>query len=151
MMTAKVLSTVSKLLSLLESHGMLLPEEDDERQDDASSSTGGLGKSQSLDNRGQVAREILESERKYVQDLEVLQDYKRRLSEESILSRDTIHYIFLNLDEIVDFARRFLVLVEQVSRQPPEQQRFGHIFLTTVRTYSKRQVDLQIPLVQDFG
>ena len=61
--SSQVIHTVSKFLNLLEERGLLLPEEE-EQQSSASTS---------LDTRGKVAKEILDSERKYVQDLEVLQ------------------------------------------------------------------------------
>ena len=54
-----------RLLNLLESRGSLLPPMD-------SGQNTSVG-SQKLDMRGQVVREILETERKHVQDLEILQ------------------------------------------------------------------------------
>jgi cell division control protein 24 len=79
-----------------------------------------------------VVKEILDSERKYVQDLEVLQDYQKKLAEDGILSQDTIHNLFLNLNAIVDFARKFLIGVEANASLPAEQQRFGSLFLAMV-------------------
>jgi hypothetical protein len=55
---------VSKLLNLLEERGLLVPDQEEDKQSLASTS---------LDTRGKVIKEILESERKYVQDIEVLQ------------------------------------------------------------------------------
>lgn len=86
-----------------------------------------------LDPRSRVVKEILDSERKYVQDLEVLQDYQKKLAEDGILSQDTIHNLFLNLNTIVDFARKFLIGVEANASLAPEQQRFGSLFLSMVR------------------
>lgn len=60
------------------------------------------------------------------------QEYSRRLSEDASLSQDTIHGLFLNLNSIVDFARRFLIGVETNACLPPEQQRFGSLFLLMV-------------------
>ena len=60
----QVIHTVSKFLNLLEERGLLLPEKEEDDQSSAFTS---------LDTRGKVAKEILDSERKYVQDLEVLQ------------------------------------------------------------------------------
>lgn len=97
-----------------------------------------------------VVREILESERKYVQDLEVLQvsfelppllnqtqmcnrqDYQRQVQANDIITQDQIHNLFLNLNSLADFQRRFLIGVEANASQPPEQQRFGHLFLQMV-------------------
>ncbi|PLW23104.1 hypothetical protein PCASD_10540 [Puccinia coronata f. sp. avenae] len=73
-----------------------------------------------MDDRARVVKEILESERKYVQDLEVLQ--------REILPSDQIRALFINLDSLVDFQRRFLIGVEANARLPPDEQRFGHLF-----------------------
>lgn len=62
------------------------------------------------------------------------QDYKRQLVQGDFLSQDTIHQIFLNLDALVDFQRRFQIGVEAHASQPPENQRFGHLFLSMVRS-----------------
>lgn len=60
------------------------------------------------------------------------QEYSRKLADEQILSQDTIHNLFLNLNSIVDFARRFLIGIEANACLPPDQQRFGSLFLLMV-------------------
>lgn len=62
----------------------------------------------------------------------VRQTYQRFLQQNAILSQDTIHNLFLNLNSIVDFARRFLIGVEGNASLPPEQQRFGSLFVLMV-------------------
>lgn len=122
----QVVHTVSKFIRLLDERGLLLP---DEEEAPVASTSSGSG----MDPRSRVVKEILDSERKYVQDLEVLQDYQRKLAEDGILSQDTIHNLFLNLNAIVDFARKFLIGVEANASLPAEQQRFGSLFLAMVR------------------
>ncbi|CAG8679152.1 20784_t:CDS:10, partial [Gigaspora margarita] len=42
---------------------------------------------------------------------------------------DTIHLLFANLNQLVDFQRRFLIGVEATSSASPEEQRFGTLFI----------------------
>ncbi|GJN93807.1 hypothetical protein Rhopal_006865-T1 [Rhodotorula paludigena] len=116
----KVVHTVTKLLDLLESQGVLLPPPD---EPDPPPQAG------PSDERSLVVREILDSERKYMQDLEVLQDYQRQLQMNDILTQDQIHSLFINLNKLADFQRRFLIGVEGNASLPAEQQRFGNLFL----------------------
>ncbi|CAG8522326.1 3564_t:CDS:2 [Funneliformis mosseae] len=81
------------------------------------------------DNRARVVHELLETERKYVQDMEVLQKFARELQIQEIVSADTIHLLFANLNHLVDFQRRFLIGVEANASQPPADQRFGNLFI----------------------
>lgn len=81
------------------------------------------------DSRYNVVQEMLQTERKYVQDLEVLHDYQNRLLDAEILNPDTIHLMFLNVSSLVDFQRRVLVGIEHVCSLPVEEQRFGALFL----------------------
>ncbi|CAG8494941.1 12204_t:CDS:2, partial [Gigaspora rosea] len=81
------------------------------------------------DNRARVVHELLETERKYVQDMEALQNYARELLRQDIVSADTIHLLFANLNQLVDFQRRFLIGVEATSSASPEEQRFGNLFI----------------------
>ncbi|GAA97155.1 uncharacterized protein L969DRAFT_91996 [Mixia osmundae IAM 14324] len=119
--TVKVINVVTRLLSQLDQRGVLMPPVEMPEAEKAQ-----LG---ALDNRAKVVNEILESERKYVQDLEALQNYQRQLQQSDVISQDTIHAIFLNLNTLVDFQRRFLIGVEAHASQPPDQQRFGLLFL----------------------
>lgn len=56
--------------------------------------------------------EILKTEKKYVQDLEVLHAYSQEVLQQSILTADTVHIMFSNLTKLVDFQRRFLISLE---------------------------------------
>ncbi|GAA5990443.1 hypothetical protein JCM10908_007375 [Rhodotorula pacifica] len=117
----KVVHTVTKLLDLLESQGALLPPSEDPHT--VAPQPG------PSDERSLVVREILDSERKYMQDLEVLQDYQRQLQTSDVLTQDQIHSLFINLNKLADFQRRFLIGVESNASLPAEQQRFGNLFL----------------------
>lgn len=52
----------------------------------------------------------------------------RELQSQKILSADTIHYLFGNLNTLVDFQRRFLIQLENMAENPPEEQRFCLLF-----------------------
>ncbi|KAI8638045.1 hypothetical protein BD408DRAFT_35382 [Parasitella parasitica] len=78
--------------------------------------------------RDNVVFELLSTERKYVQDLESLQNYMREVSTQDILSQDTMHFLFGNLNALVDFQRRFLVQIEYQAAHPSGEQRFGLLF-----------------------
>ncbi|KAH3664717.1 hypothetical protein OGATHE_003532 [Ogataea polymorpha] len=58
------------------------------------------------DARSRVVREIVESERKYVQDLEILHQFRAELIRAELISSENINLLFPNLPEIVDFQRR---------------------------------------------
>jgi cell division control protein 24 len=44
-------------------------------------------------------------------------------------------YLFANLNELVDFQRKFLIGVEANAVQPPEKQQFGQLFMQMVSLY----------------
>ncbi|KAI9476329.1 MAG: hypothetical protein EXX96DRAFT_596456 [Benjaminiella poitrasii] len=53
----------------------------------------------------------------------------REVSAQEILSQDTMHYLFGNLNALVDFQRRFLIQIEDKAAQPAKDQRFGNLFI----------------------
>ncbi|KAL7748571.1 Guanine nucleotide exchange factor for Cdc42p [Sorochytrium milnesiophthora] len=69
---------------------------------------------QALSNRDKVMLELLETERKYVADLEFLQTYMKYLIDHDVLPPDQIPLIFANLNALVDFQRKFLILLESI-------------------------------------
>lgn len=116
-----VVRTISKLLDVFESRGLLVEAPKSSVPDELQKPT---------DDRAWIVRELLDTERKYVQDLEVLQSYCRALSQNNIVSPDTIHNLFGNLNMLVDVQRRFLICVEENVRRPADDQHFGHVFRT---------------------
>ncbi|EDU40937.1 Rho guanyl nucleotide exchange factor [Pyrenophora tritici-repentis Pt-1C-BFP] len=79
--------------------------------------------------REHIIDELVKTERTYVQHLELLQEFKKLVEEKGIISGDLIHDIFLNLNALLDFQRRFLIRVEQTNAQPPEEQNWGNLFV----------------------
>ncbi|KAK1990772.1 CDC24 calponin [Colletotrichum falcatum] len=83
-----------------------------------------------LTYRDHIVKELVDTERKYVQDLENLYDLKSSLETKGIITGDTIHQIFLNINAILDFQRRFLIRVETTNSMPKPVQQWGAPFVT---------------------
>ncbi|KAF9108992.1 hypothetical protein BGX27_008146 [Mortierella sp. AM989] len=116
----KVIKAVSMVLDRMEEQGLLRARRTTKRNSDA----------KPTDNRAKVVNEILETERSFVQDLENLQAYMRALqSDGTVISPETIHLIFANLNSLVDFQRRFLITVETNAAFAAQDQNFGQVFL----------------------
>ncbi|ORX73258.1 hypothetical protein DL89DRAFT_220494 [Linderina pennispora] len=122
----KVLKTVGIVLDVIEGRG-LLDMSKLEKKPSARFTETQLGPPQ--DNRERVIKEFVETERRYVQDLETLQGYMQELQKQNIISNETTRYMFANLNSMVDFQRRFLIGVEANASHPPEDQHFGSLFI----------------------
>ncbi|KAK9469515.1 hypothetical protein V1512DRAFT_218645 [Lipomyces arxii] len=120
------------------------------RSDDDRSSTNLYQEALGLDSapsdlRSKVVQELLQTERRYVQDLELLQDYMQQLQTHEVLSTNSIHVLFPNLNALVDFQRKFLVGVETNARVSAGSQRFGALFsrmehgFSVYETYASQQ------------
>jgi cell division control protein 24 len=79
--------------------------------------------------RQNIVREIVETERKYVQDLEVMQKYSNALYQNNIIDQDTIHLLFPNLNNLLNFQRKFLIRLESTAELPWAEQRWGQGFI----------------------
>lgn len=119
----KVTQVVNYVLDLAEQRGLLLqpqPYPEDEPAADPGSK---------LSYRDYIVRELVDTERKYVQDLENLHDLKSTLETRGIITGDTVHQIFLNINAILDFQRRLLIRVETTNSMPKSQQKWGAPFV----------------------
>lgn len=79
--------------------------------------------------RQHIIAELVKSERTYVQHLELLQMFKHLVEEKGVIPGDAVHDIFLNLNALLDFQRRFLIRVEQTNALPEDDQNWGKLFL----------------------
>lgn len=128
----KVIKTVSLVLDLIEEEGlMIIPRRPSLRYSDPDRTSDAP-----IGNREKVVSELLETERKYVADLEILQNYMRQLRQANIVSLETIRNLFANLNTLVDFQRRFLIGVEANAQLPPSEQRFGALFVQMEENFS---------------
>ncbi|KAI4163177.1 MAG: hypothetical protein LQ342_003305 [Letrouitia transgressa] len=119
----KVTKVVNKVLSILDQRGLLIPSKSSYRGDDNNVVP------QKLTHRQNIVKEIVTTERTYVQHLEILQQFKNEIEEAGAIPGDAIHDIFLNLNALLDFQRRFLIRIEQQNSLPEAQQNWGQLFI----------------------
>ncbi|KAJ3203174.1 hypothetical protein HK099_001593, partial [Clydaea vesicula] len=81
------------------------------------------------DNRSKVIKELLITERKYVADLEDLQAYSVEVLNNNLLNKNQFYQLFVNLPELLDFQRRFLLSLEAILALPMEEQKIGSLFV----------------------
>ncbi|KAF2478540.1 Pleckstrin homology domain-containing protein [Neohortaea acidophila] len=79
--------------------------------------------------RQHIVSELVSTERTYVQHLELLQAFKHLVEEKGLVPGDAVHDIFLNLNALLDFQRRFLIRVEQTNHLAEEEQNWGKLFV----------------------
>ncbi|MDA4133889.1 MAG: hypothetical protein OK454_12315, partial [Thaumarchaeota archaeon] len=87
------------------------------------------GPGSQMSYRDHIVRELVDTERKYVQDLENLYDLKKTLEVRGVIPGDAVHAIFLNINAILDFQRRFLIRVETTNSQLKHVQAWGNPFV----------------------
>lgn len=116
---------VNNVLDRAQAQGLLM-EAESPYTDIASA---GNGANSQMTYRDHIIKELVDTERKYVQDLENLQDLKKALEQRGIIPGDIVHQIFLNINAILDFQRRFLIRVETTNSMPQEQQQWGAPFV----------------------
>jgi cell division control protein 24 len=54
------------------------------------------------------------------------------LSQGNILAQDEIHYLFPNLNKLLNFQRKFLIKLESTAELPWQEQRWGSHFIQSV-------------------
>ena len=96
---------------------------------DTSSSDNAVASTVKRSQREHIIDELVKTERTYVQHLELLQSFKKLVEEKGNVTGDTVHDIFLNLNALLDFQRRFLIRVEQTNAQPATEQNWGNLFV----------------------
>ncbi|KAG8791472.1 hypothetical protein FRC12_009122 [Ceratobasidium sp. 428] len=95
----------------------------------ASSGAGAGGGDEDESARKTHIQHIMDAERKYVADLEVMHEYAHELVQKDIVTADTVHHLFPGLSKLLDFGRRFLIEMEGVAECPWEEQRWGALFV----------------------
>lgn len=124
----KVTKLINRVLDLLRMSGKLLVSSDSEGSQDGPD-TVPEGPKKHMTRREHILGELVETERNYVSHLQNLQMMKKELEEVGALTGDAIHNIFLNLNNLLDFAQRFLIRIEQQFILPEEQQDWGQLFI----------------------
>ncbi|EGC43164.1 rho guanyl nucleotide exchange factor [Histoplasma capsulatum var. duboisii H88] len=118
----KVIKMVSRVLDILEMRGLLY-------QPSIASAGPRQGEKVKLTRKEHILKELLETERDYVHHLQNLQALKKELEETGALNGDSSHQIFLNLNNLLDFAQRFLIRMEQHNALPEDMQNWGDLFI----------------------
>ncbi|KAI0479138.1 Pleckstrin homology domain-containing protein [Xylariaceae sp. FL0804] len=121
----KVIQVVNYVLDLAEQRGHLL------QVQSYPESLKSVGADLQMTYRDHIIQELVNTERKYVQDLENLHDLKRALEQRSLLPGETVHQIFLNIHAILDHQRRFLIRVETINSMPQHMQQWGAPFVAS--------------------
>jgi cell division control protein 24 len=121
-------TTVTALLDILEEQGLLMPVDMPTSNDPLDNPVGA---------RQKVIKELITTEREYVASLEKLMEFRNELQAKNLLNSDTIHLLFANLPQLVEFQRRFLIGVEVLVTLPEEKQQFGSLFTRMVHPFLK--------------
>lgn len=109
-----------------------------------------------LSRRHHIVNELVNTERTYVQHLELLQAFKQQCEKRGVVPGDVIHQIFLNLNTLLDFQRRFLIRVEQINAMPEDNQDWGELFVlyadafTLYEPYISNQKMCEETVVREF-
>ncbi|KAI1637280.1 hypothetical protein F4809DRAFT_661366 [Biscogniauxia mediterranea] len=119
----KVLQVINYVLDIAEQRGLLLQVQPYPADSDPTAP------GSQMTYRDHIIRELVDTERKYVQDLENLHDLKKALEKKGVIPGDTVHQIFLNINAILDFQRRFLIRVETTNSMPQSAQQWGAPFV----------------------
>ncbi|CAI8496669.1 unnamed protein product [Hanseniaspora opuntiae] len=84
------------------------------------------------DERYKIFREFLETERKYVYDLETLQDFNAQLLTQNFITINESTTLFPNITEIIEFQRRFLISLEMNNHLlNMDELRLGSVFINS--------------------
>ena len=81
------------------------------------------------DSRSKIVKELIQTERKFVQDLETLVNYRDDLIKANCILNEDINMLFPSLNEIIDFQRKFLIGLECNAIVPHKYQRIGSAFI----------------------
>jgi len=116
--TIQVTQVINLVLDVAKQKGLLGAAE----QDDTTSPSMPGSK---MTMRDHIVQELVNTERKYVQDLENLHELKKTIEQKGVIPGDVVHDIFLNINAILDFQRRFLIKIETTNSQPDDLQEWG--------------------------
>jgi cell division control protein 24 len=126
----KVTKQVNRVLDILSLSGKLYPSPESLASGDETNAAQPNGQApKQLTRRQHILKELVETERQYVHHLLNLQALKKELEECGALTGDSIHSIFLNLNNLLDFAQRFLIRIEQHNELPEQVQNWGELFI----------------------
>ncbi|EIW72229.1 hypothetical protein TREMEDRAFT_20727, partial [Tremella mesenterica DSM 1558] len=99
----------------------------------------GMSRSSADANAFKSVEELVQSEKSYVQDIEILVRCQMEMVQAQLISPDTAHLMFSNISKILDFHRKFLIKLETEYAPIEEKQdqsawaegRWGMPFVTS--------------------
>ncbi|KAJ7096899.1 hypothetical protein C8R44DRAFT_717514 [Mycena epipterygia] len=92
------------------------------------------------------ALELIQSERKYIEDLEIMQKYVDALLQTNLVDQDTIQLLLPNLARLLDFQRDLLLRFEATAMLPWNDQRWGLDFIQ-----AEHEFDVYEPYFTDYS
>jgi cell division control protein 24 len=129
-----MLKIVQALINRIESEGKMPPKKDlmIPLPTNTPGATDNEGESVTERNRARTIKELVDTERGYVNALEVLQRFQNAAIADKILSKENIRGMFSNLNDLVDFQRRFMLQMESTLVLQQKEQRIGLLFIQNV-------------------
>ncbi|KAF7558011.1 hypothetical protein G7Z17_g319 [Cylindrodendrum hubeiense] len=112
------------ILDLAEKRGYLI-----RRQQHVEEKRPGTCTGSQITPRDHIVKELVDTERKYFEALEHLYDLKKTLENMATIPSEMIDQIFLNIDAIIHFQRRFLTQIEVTNKMPTPKQQWGSPFV----------------------
>ncbi|KAJ7017477.1 Pleckstrin homology domain-containing protein [Mycena alexandri] len=91
----------------------------------------------------EAIRQLVETERSYVRDLETMQNYATVVAQSNLIGTETYDRLFANTNELVNFHRKFLAGFNATAELPWQEQRWGLLFLEAVRIVDENNIQLQ--------
>jgi len=83
-------------------------------------------------NRGLILKDIIESERSHIDEIQnLIKTVLTPLGSTDLLSKEEYNHVIGNLPEVVELHTNLLAQLEDCYEKPGHEQRVGHIFLTT--------------------
>ncbi|KAI9331290.1 Dbl homology domain-containing protein, partial [Zopfochytrium polystomum] len=127
----KVLKMVQEIVSRIEQSGNMPPKKPFPIPIPTFESAGTTS-----DNRSKLIKEMVDTERTYISALDTLQTYMKECEVQRVLSKDLIRLIFANLNDLIDFQRRFVITMESILVMPANEQRIGNLFIQNEENFS---------------
>ncbi|KAJ7183261.1 Dbl homology domain-containing protein [Mycena filopes] len=87
--------------------------------------------------RNNIIRELVETERKFVQDLDHLRSYATVVAQSNLIDQETDRGLFANTIPLFQFQRKFLDGVNANAELPWQEQRWGLLFLKAENEFAE--------------
>jgi cell division control protein 24 len=124
-MLCQVVNVVSRVVDMLVHNGIIEQDDSESIEEERRSQRLSQGK---RTQRQHIVNELVRTERTYVQHLDLLQTFKKEAEQQGLISGDIAYAMFLNLNQLLDVQRRFLIFVEEENGKDEEDQNWGRLF-----------------------